>query len=1274
MNDQQPQKEKAPCKLTFDSEHFNSITSGYIASPHVTDEQVGPEKDTPKVLHPVLVQPGQLQMVQIQKPPVSEGKLCLLEALDEAEHPRLLVATTLHAYEGKTALVPIVNLSTEPVQICEGDTLVNAIEVTEEDILASQPTTAKRAKVMALLQNKVKSPESIKLLKDYLSHSPEIEEKDLKAKNVKVDGTNLTKGQRKQVLKLLQEFQDVFANSNLELGEANFAEHEIETGNHAPIKQQPHKTPFALRAERDKICAQMLEQGVTEPSQSPWVSPIVLVRKKDGTIRFCVDYRKLNDVTVKDAFPIPRVDETIETFRGANYFSTMDLQSGYWQIKMKEEDKPKTAFTTGKETYQFRRMPFGLTNAPATFQRGMQLLLSTLPANMCLAFIDDVIVYSSSFWDHVYDLALVLSVLQQANMKVKGKKCDFFCTQVTFLGFRVSAKGIEPCLDKIQKVKDTPAPRNQTEVRAFLGLSGFYRRFIQNYAKIVQPLTCLLKDDRRDSFEWGAEQNAAFNKLKDMLTEYPILGYPRYGQEFILYTDASTYALGAVLAQNDETGVERVIAYASRTLRGAELNYGVTEKECLAVIWALQHFRTYLLGVPVKVITDHTAATWIFSVRNSSSKLPPRLARWALQIQEYDVKVYYKKGTLHSNADALSRLPIAEADPAAFEKAENILRWIDHEETWYKDLQMSGEPPSEQFAQMKAASDQIPEWQTGPTIALADAPCDNPVLCPEQPWGIYKVLDDLTVTTQEEESPIDANEAINHPIEVPELADDVPPPLNPQDIKAHQRQQSPWRELIAYFETQSLPDDPDLAKEIVALMEPFYLDQGILCRNWKLRAKRTRKTGLEQVLVPTTLVPSLLKAYHDSKLAGHLSADKVYENIRLRYYWPTMYSDVKDYVSRCHKCQIHKEGPRGEEYIKEGNECSRPFQKVIMDIMGPLPKTQRGYEYVICFVDQLTRYLEAVPLKDRTALGIATVFVKEICLRYGVPEELLSDQEKSFKSELFLLTAKLMGTQKVFSAAYHPQTNGAVERVNKTLKGILAPYLNRTTNDWDECLPYAVFAYRQAVHFSTGYSPYYLLYGRDPMMPEDLWYQPKEPAVCPETYIESVKHRLGVAWHAAQDNARSRATSDKTRLDEKAHPQALKPGDLVALRWNYIIPGSSKKLSPKFRAPYRILEINWPNIQVTRIGDRPDKTYTYHMNSVKKYHSWSNEPPEDVKQDECRCGLCKHLYDPHEPNRRWIACDICDEWYHFECAGIKRVPNKEEPWYCQLCQAGTRQA
>ena len=341
---------------------------------------------------------------------------------------------------------------------------------------------------------------------------------------------------------------------------------------------------------------EMEERGIVQPSSSPWASPVVLVPKKDGSLRFCVDFRRLNSITRKDVYPLPRVDDILDTLGNARYFTTLDLASGYWQVPLDDDARPKTAFTTHQGLYEFVRMPFGLCNAPATFQRAMQSVLAGLEWRDCFVYIDDILIASATYEEHLQHLEQVFDRLRTANLMLKPKKCRFLCKEVKYLGHVISVQGVLPDPDKTEQVKLFPIPEDVTQVRRFLGLASYYRRFVPNFAKIATPLHALLKKEK--VFEWTSECTTAFNLLKDALTSPPVLVYPKFGpnSEFILETDASYVGLRAILSQRQEDGRVNPIAYASRGLDVHEKKYGVTELETLGLVWAVRYFRPYLLG------------------------------------------------------------------------------------------------------------------------------------------------------------------------------------------------------------------------------------------------------------------------------------------------------------------------------------------------------------------------------------------------------------------------------------------------------------------------------------------------------------------------------------------------------------------------------------------------------------------------------------------------------------------------------------------------------
>ena len=420
--------------------------------------------------------------------------------------------------------------------------------------------------------------------------------------------------------------------------------------------------PFMVREEIARQLRNMQRDGVIQPSNSPWSSPVVMVRKKDGSHRFCVDYRELNSVTKADTFPLPRIDDLLDQLGGARYFSTMDLASGFWQIQMEPDSREKTAFVTPQGLYEFLVMPFGLKNAPAVFQRLMQKVLSGLNPDsgkqFVAAYLDNILIFSTMLQEHLAHLRKVIDRLKFANLKLKPSKCNFMKEEVEYLGHIITAAGLQPNSRITQAVQDFVIPENIRAVRRFLGMASYYRRFIAGFAKIAQPLHRLTAKDV--PFEWSPGCGAAFIALKNKLVTPPVLAYPCFGKAFTLETDASILGLGAVLSQKQVDQKLHPVAYASRALNPTEKNYSVTELETLAVVWAVTHFRSYLYGGDVTVITDHSAVKPVLEAPNPTGKH----ARWWTRVYGRGIKsvnIIYRAGRENKSADALSRSPVSPA-------------------------------------------------------------------------------------------------------------------------------------------------------------------------------------------------------------------------------------------------------------------------------------------------------------------------------------------------------------------------------------------------------------------------------------------------------------------------------------------------------------------------------------------------------------------------------------------------------------------------------------
>ena len=473
--------------------------------------------------------------------------------------------------------------------------------------------------------------------------------------------------EEKKVFEVVSEFSDVFAVNAEELGHTELVQHTINTGDHPPIKQLPHRTPFALKGQIEQMIAKMLEQGVITPSSSPWASPVVLVAKKDGSTRFCVDYRRLNSITRMDTYPLPRIDDTLDLLAKTKFFSTLDLASGYWQVGMEASLQPKTAFCAHSGLYEFTVMPFGLCNAPATFQRLMETVLSGLAREKCFIYLDDVLVVGITFEEHANNLREVLTPIREAGLRLKPSKCHLAKSKVTYLGYVVSKEGVTVDPDKVAAIQKFPTPASVKELRSFLGLASYYRRFIPGFSKVASPLFALTHKGRE--FAWSQECEDVFKKMKSLLSTAPLLVFPDFSKEFVLETDASGLGLGAILSQQQDNKVVAPISYASRTLQKHEQNYGVTELEALGVVWAVKHFHPYLYGHKCLVITDHEALKSLLNTPHPSGKL----ARWGLAIQELDLVIQYRPGKKNQSADALPRMPAISQESVLAKDGEGMV-------------------------------------------------------------------------------------------------------------------------------------------------------------------------------------------------------------------------------------------------------------------------------------------------------------------------------------------------------------------------------------------------------------------------------------------------------------------------------------------------------------------------------------------------------------------------------------------------------------------------
>uniref|UniRef100_A0A5S6Q9H7 RNA-directed DNA polymerase n=1 Tax=Trichuris muris TaxID=70415 RepID=A0A5S6Q9H7_TRIMR len=480
-------------------------------------------------------------------------------------------------------------------------------------------------------------------------------------------GKLLSSSERDGLVGLVHSFEHLFGPLPVGASDGHATKHRIPTGDANPIQCRPYRvSPLEREAIRQQV-EEMLRDGIIEQSHSPWAFPVVMVRKKDGAWRFCVDYRKLNAVTVRDVHPLPRVDDVLDRLGESRYFSKLDLRSGYWQLEVEESDRPKTAFVTPDGLFQFRRMPFGLANAPASFARLISGLLGGAKERHCIAYLDDTLIYTADYEQHRVKLEEVFRVLSENGLRLNPAKCVLGTHETVYLGYLIDAVGVRPEPGKAEAIAAFPRPRSVRQVRRFLGMTGYYRRFVERYADIAAPLSDLLKKDQK--WLWTEREEAAFQELKSRLQKPPI------GHHFLetwpieVHCDASRSGLGAILLQKKE-GQEHVVTYISRKLSTAEGKYHSNELECLAVVWALRVLRPYVLGRMFRVVTDNSAVKWLFDKKQTNDKF----GRWTMALMEFQgsVEFVHRKGREHCVPDALSRAPVGEPEREADMVAERI--------------------------------------------------------------------------------------------------------------------------------------------------------------------------------------------------------------------------------------------------------------------------------------------------------------------------------------------------------------------------------------------------------------------------------------------------------------------------------------------------------------------------------------------------------------------------------------------------------------------------
>lgn len=929
----------------------------------------------------------------------------------------------------------------------------------------------------------------------------------------------LSSYQEDQVEKLLMENQDIFALPGQPMGRTDWVKHEIHVETDIPIKQAVRRPPIHLRDAADLEVQKMLADGVIEPSDSPWASPVVLVKKKDGTLRYCIDYRRLNAVTRRDSYPLPRIDDSLDTLRQAKYFTTLDLASGYWQIELSEDARQKSAFCTTSGLYQFRVMPFGLTNSPATFQRLMERVLAGLQWQICLVYIDDIIIFGRTVEEHLAQLQTVFSRLKAAGLKLKPKKCHLFKRKVHYLGHMVSEDGVETDPEKTEAIRRWERPATVTDVRSFLGICSYYRRFVPDFASLAKPL--IKMTEKTSTFEWRQPQEEAWQKLKEKLMTAPVLAYPDPASTFVLDTDASNEGIGAVLSQI-QNGEERVIAYGSRVLTKQERRYCVTRRELLAVVYFVKYFRHYLVGKRFTLRTDHAPLRWLQSFKEPEGQV----ARWLETLDSYDYELIHRPGIKHINADAMSRGPCH---------------------------QCSG---SHEGEKIRTGRQKKPEARAVKTRSQKDSqPCT-------ETW--------LTAFTFDSEDM--------------RQAQDNDPVLAQVKTWIEKQERPPFEEIS--WEGQE-------TKFYWGQFNALQMTHGLMTR----RLEREVFGPKIQILVPRELRHQVMEECHEARTAGHLGRNKTLNNVKRRFLWPGMRVDCDVHVRTCEACARYKTSGKTRRAGMKTFQVGLPMERLCIDIAGPFPETPDGNKYCLIITDWFTKFVEIHPMRNQEAETVAQVVARDYISRYGVPREIHTDQGRQFESTLFQELCALLGVKKTRTTSFHPQSDGQSERNIKTLVKMLAIAAEQK-RDWDAHLPYISMAYRSTVQESSGFSPNFLMFGRELAMPVDVMMpMPEEDDATPGEYAKKMRERLYYAYELARNTLRRSVERQKRLYNQRVFGEKIKEGDVVWVANKVKKKGESPKLSPKWKGPSLVTKVY--NDVIVQVHLTATKVSNLHVDLLK---------------------------------------------------------------------------
>jgi len=982
-----------------------------------------------------------------------------------------------------------------------------------------------------------------------------------------LDKTEHPTHMKRDLLQLLKKHRNVVSIDGTPMGRVEGLPIEVDTGTNPPcVAKMPRWSKAMVDAIHQEL-QEMIRLGVVRRSRSPWSSKPVLIKKKDGTIRFCVDYRPLNKITRKDKYPLPNIDVIIDKAGNKKFFSHLDMLKGYWQFWLTESAAAKTAFLTPEGLYEFCVMPFGLTNAPPQFQRVMDMVLDDLPRDKVSVFIDDIMIMTQEWKEHLHLLDRVLERLATYTMVIKFEKCDFGVPSTSMLGYRVDQDGIHTEKNKVDAVAKANLPTTVRELVSFINMAGWYRRFIPRYAMLTYPLRCVMrkaarKESARQAMKmtltWDEESRQAFEAVKAALCTAPVLTAPDYDKTFFLAVDASKKGFGAVLSQLGPDDKEHPIGFYSRSTSDTESRYSAVDLEATACEWALTKTRMYHEGRPVVVLSDHQALKHLMTTDNSIKSR--RLQQLYIKMQAYDTKWKYRPGAQQKVADHLSRYP-QEAEPAS---DGPVATDVGRRSTLVGARKVEDDLDEEQRMFEEEEYVRLVE------IFVAEAtPDQNEVIAP------------LTLDRRPEAR----------------SNDDF-------DVLHWQRKDSQVSDIIGMLTSSDRFTSPILNKKD---LNQFEMVNDILYH------REEGETRLKRV-IPQGLQRYLMELAHDVKTSAHAGQEATYAAVAEQGWWPAMRNDVMTYVRGCELCQSVIHGPRPEVAVMP-HYVDKPMHEIAIDIVGPGPITTRGNRFILTMVDRITRWVEAAPMKTMTGDEIAYHLQREWCSRYGIPRRILSDQAKDLISGIMRRLMQLYRVSWKTSTPEHPQSNGLVERFNKTIQLTMTKLLIQEHTEWDEVIPYALQAYRGTYHETLRMSPYKATFGGDMTTILDLKVPDLPPHVTDQHDFGSLSTTERVAYIRDLQEELVQYLNEQQHLKEtgaaEATTQLMERYEVGGKVWLYHPSRNQAKFTPSWTGPHEILELKPPvNIVIREKMKNREEVHTVHASRTKPFVGRSPKPKE----------------------------------------------------------------